>query len=70
MGEIEAINTIKAGKVTLENINFKIVKQEHGWCDGCFYESNKLVHNCPDLARKICCTGGNILIEDKEDGRI
>ena len=65
MGEPEVLDAIKKGSVTIENVNFKITKQEHGWCDGCFYQSNKLVHNCPDMARHICCTGGYILIENK-----
>lgn len=67
MGETEAINAINQGHVNIEGVEFKVKKQKHGWCDGCFYEGKKLVHQCPDLARHICCTGGNILVEDKEN---
>ena len=66
MGEPEIIEIIHKGCVTIENVNLKIVKHPNGWCDGCFYNDNKLVHDCPTLARQICCTRGNILIKDKD----
>ena len=66
MGETEALEAIKKGHTTIEGVKFEIKKQVNGWCDGCFYNGNKLVHTCPDLARHICCTGGHILVENKD----
>ena len=70
MGESEAIHAISTGNVNIEGVDLSVKKAKNGWCNGCFYNSNKLAHECPDLARHICCTGGNILIKTEEDGEI
>jgi hypothetical protein len=65
MGEPEAIEAIRKGSVTIDGTKLKVVKQEHGWCDGCIYNKQETMPICPDLARHICCTGGYILIKGR-----
>lgn len=68
MGEPEVREAIRKGSVSIDGDNLRIVKEPHGWCDSCVYNSQDTKKVCPDLARHICCTGGYILIKDK-DGR-
>lgn len=58
MGEPEARKAIEEGTVILNNKAFSIEKEPRGSCEGCFFQDYDI---CPSLARKICCTGGNIL---------
>lgn len=66
MGEPEVREAIKKGYVTIGKDDLRIVKEPHGWCNGCVYNSQDTKQTCPDLARHICCTGGYILIKDKD----
>lgn len=58
MGEPEARKAISEGTVILDNKVFSIEMEPKGSCDGCYFQGCDV---CPSLARKICCTGGNIL---------
>lgn len=58
MGEPEARKAINEGFVILDNTVFSIEKQPKGSCENCYFQE---YNHCPSLARKICCTGGNIL---------
>lgn len=59
MGEPEALEAIRKGYVEIDNKTFKVIKEPHGFCDGCYF----LGKDCPKLAHMICCTGGMILKE-------
>jgi hypothetical protein len=57
MGEPEAYKALKEGFIIVNNEVYTIEKHPKGWCDGCCFYQNL---DCPDLARKTCCTGGVI----------
>lgn len=61
MREPEIIKLINSKEpVNIKGINYDIVKVKTGHCDGCEFIDMKV---CPDIARHICCTGGNILVK-------
>lgn len=63
MGEPEAWAAIRAGAVEIEGVEFKVTKEPHGWCTGCYYHRpDDNPWYCPGLAMKICTTGGHILV--------
>ena len=62
MGEPEAIKAIEVGYVSINNKVYSIEPHSRG-CTGCVFDDYKI---CPDIARHICCTGGNILKEITE----
>ena len=73
MGEGEALNAILKGKATIPctdnyglttRVEFKVTKEPSGSCDGCYFNQVNAQYNCPTVARKICCTGGYILIKE------
>ena len=52
MGEIEAINAIKAGEVTIGNKIYNIFEADGNLCKGCHFEKQ----GCPQVAIDICQT--------------
>lgn len=64
MGEPEAIKAINDGYTFIDGEMYNVTIHPRGWCDGCYFDTygeNGTKNRCPDLALKICCTGGHIL---------
>lgn len=64
MGEPEARRAIAAGIVTINGDRYNILKHSSRHCDGCAFYTGNNKDICPEMASKICCTGGNILVKN------
>lgn len=61
MNEPWVRDAIEKGSITINDITYKIKKNEGGSCDNCAFVQHS---NCHRKAVSICTTGGNILTID------